>query len=376
MDVAACVAKNMRDKRRALGYTQRELGERLGYSEKAISKWESGGALPPSAVLPSLADVLDVGLDELFSHTGEPLYYLGIDGGATKTDFVLTDREGNVVHRYLGASTNPADLGVDVACERLREGIRLVCNGVSPRCISVFAGISGGLTGDAKERIRACLEGMGFARVDNGSDAQSIVAAGLGKRDGISVIVGTGSVAFVQKDGELHRIGGFGYLFDEGGNGYAVGRDAITETLWREQLGEDVGVLGSLVLKQAGTPTALEALGRFYEGGKREIASYAPCVIAAYEQGDETAAGILERNMACVARLIRLGREYLASENVPVVLVGGLMKRADVLLPMIERHLGGEGNPHVSVYDRPAVRGALLLAGMPEQGMKEDNVGC
>jgi N-acetylglucosamine kinase-like BadF-type ATPase len=362
----------MRDKRRALGYTQRELGERLGYSEKAISKWESGAALPPSAVLPALADALGVRMDELFSHTGEPLYYLGIDGGATKTDFVLTDREGTVLHRHLGASTNPADLGVDVACERLREGIRLVCGGISPRSISVFAGISGGLTGDAKERIRACLEDLGFARADNGSDAQSIVAAGLGKQDGISVIVGTGSVAFVQRGGELHRIGGFGYLFDEGGNGYAIGRDAIAETLWREQLGEPIGVLGERIVKKAGTKTALDSLGRFYEGGKREVASYAPCVIEAYEQGDETASHILDRNMACVARLIRLGREYLASENLPVVLVGGLMKRADVLMPMIERHLGAEGDAHISVYDRPAVRGALLLAGMPEDGMKED----
>ena len=375
MNVTACVAKNLRDKRRERGYTQRELGERLGYSEKAISKWESGAALPPSAVLPSLAEALGVRLDELFSYTGEPLYYLGIDGGATKTDFVLTDCEGKVIERYLGASTNPADLGIETACERLEEGIRRVCRNVSPRYVSVFAGISGGLTGQAKERIRACLEGLGFARAENGSDAQSIVAAGLGKRAGVSVIVGTGSVAFVQNGGALHRIGGFGYLFDEGGNGYSIGRDAIAEVLWREQLGEDVGVLGERILAQAGTPTALDALGRFYEGGKREVAGYAPCVIAAYEQGDETAARILDRNMACVARLIRLGREHLASEDVPVVLVGGLMKRADVLLPMIERHLGDKGGAHITVYDRPAVRGALLLAGMPEQGMKEES-GC
>lgn len=372
MDVAASVAKNMRDRRRALGYTQRELGERLGYSEKAISKWESGAALPPSAVLPSLADALGMRLDDLFSYTGEPLYYLGIDGGATKTDFVLTDRDGHVLGRYRCESTNPADIGVECACERLGEGIRQVCRDVSPRYVSVFAGISGGLTGQAKERIRAYLETFQFAMVDNGSDAQSIVAAGLGKRDGISVIVGTGSVAFVQENGVLHRIGGFGYLFDEGGNGYSIGRDAIAEVLWREQLKEPVGTLGSLVLQRAGTKTALESLAHFYEGGKREIAGYAPCVIEAYEQGDETAARILDRHMACVARLIRYGRELLRKDDVPVVLVGGLTKRADVLLPMIHLHLGGVACDYISVYDRPAVCGALLLAGLPEDGLKED----
>ena len=48
------------------------------------------------------------------------------------------------------------------------------------------------------------------------------------------------------------------------------------------------------------------------------------------------------------------------------------MKRADVLLPMIKEHLEGRGMDGLSVYDRPVVRGALLLAGMPEDGMKED----
>lgn len=60
------------------------------------------------------------------------------------------------------------------------------------------------------------------------------------------VIMGTGSVVFVQKDGVLHRIGGLGYLFDEGGNGYSLGRDVLRAVMAAED--------GS------GNPTALSGL--------------------------------------------------------------------------------------------------------------------
>ncbi len=48
-------ARQLRQARRDAGLTQRELGEALAYSAKAVSKWESGRALPPSEVLPVLS---------------------------------------------------------------------------------------------------------------------------------------------------------------------------------------------------------------------------------------------------------------------------------------------------------------------------------
>ena len=50
-------SKKLRARRKALGMTQRELAEKISYLEKAISKWESGVALPPSTLLPMLSTV-------------------------------------------------------------------------------------------------------------------------------------------------------------------------------------------------------------------------------------------------------------------------------------------------------------------------------
>ena len=41
--------------------TQKELGEALGFSEKTISKWECGAAIPDVDTLFSLCDLLDAG---------------------------------------------------------------------------------------------------------------------------------------------------------------------------------------------------------------------------------------------------------------------------------------------------------------------------
>ena len=49
------------------GLTQNELAEKLNISTQAISKWESGRALPSVEFLPNIADVFECSIDTLFS---------------------------------------------------------------------------------------------------------------------------------------------------------------------------------------------------------------------------------------------------------------------------------------------------------------------
>jgi len=61
-------AENLRRRRRELGLTQKQLAEALCYSEKAVSKWESGRGMPPASVLPLLADRLQIDIDSLLTN--------------------------------------------------------------------------------------------------------------------------------------------------------------------------------------------------------------------------------------------------------------------------------------------------------------------
>ena len=57
------VAENLAELRRAKGWTQAELAEKINYSDKSVSKWERGEGLPDLKVLMQLAELYGVTLD-------------------------------------------------------------------------------------------------------------------------------------------------------------------------------------------------------------------------------------------------------------------------------------------------------------------------
>ena len=63
MSIGDSIARFRKEK----GWTQAELGEKLGVSNQAVSKWESGMTMPDVMLLPSLADLFGIYIDELFS---------------------------------------------------------------------------------------------------------------------------------------------------------------------------------------------------------------------------------------------------------------------------------------------------------------------
>lgn len=66
------IAKRILDRRKALGLTQEALGERLGVTGQAVSKWETASALPDVLLLPELCRALELSLDELFGVDPNP----------------------------------------------------------------------------------------------------------------------------------------------------------------------------------------------------------------------------------------------------------------------------------------------------------------
>ena len=60
-------ASNIIKLRTGAGLTQAELGEKLNYSDKTISKWERGEAIPDAYVLTQMAEIFGVTVDYLLS---------------------------------------------------------------------------------------------------------------------------------------------------------------------------------------------------------------------------------------------------------------------------------------------------------------------
>ena len=62
------ICENIVRLRKEKGWTQAELGEKLGVSNQAVSKWELGITMPDVMLLPTLADVFQCSIDDLFSY--------------------------------------------------------------------------------------------------------------------------------------------------------------------------------------------------------------------------------------------------------------------------------------------------------------------
>ena len=64
-DLKKVVANNLIHLRQKSGMTQAELGEKLNYSDKTVSKWERAESLPDAYVLKQLSEIFDVSVDLL-----------------------------------------------------------------------------------------------------------------------------------------------------------------------------------------------------------------------------------------------------------------------------------------------------------------------
>lgn len=76
MDMNA-VARQIAGLRKEKGLTQSELGDRVGVSFQAVSKWERGETLPDTAILPDLARVLETSIDGILLGGERQVEYKG-----------------------------------------------------------------------------------------------------------------------------------------------------------------------------------------------------------------------------------------------------------------------------------------------------------
>ena len=282
---------------------------------------------------------------------------IGIDGGGTKTEFVLVSEQGTVLQRIKRSRTNPNDIGIENCCAVLAEGIDMLLE-VEPSVCSIFAGIAGCATGNNGESVEAFLKNR-YPAIEIGvdTDGVNVLSCNVDSADCMALICGTGSVLFARENGIKHRVGGWGYLFDEAGSAYDIGRDAITAVLaQKDGLGENT--LLTDLLEAEMQADIWQNLNLIYQKGKAYIASLAPIVFRAYEMGDKVAEEILQKNARHLALLISTAMEnYNCGEQ--VVACGGLVENfRDVLLPMIMEAL--TGNLEFVIPDVPPVFGACV----------------
>lgn len=359
------LGKRIRQFRKEKGKTQGEFAAALHVSPQAVSNWERGISPPDLENLVAMAAYFGVLVDDLLRCGSEELF-LGVDGGGTKTVFVVVSSEGRVLRRLAKERANPNDVGYAAASRTLLDGIEEMM-AEFPGISGIFCGVAGITAGDYAQRLTDTLTRTYPKRkIGVGTDAINLLSV----EDGVdmAVISGTGSVVFVQKEKELIRLGGWGYLLDQAGSAYDLGCEALRVALEEEDFARPVSPLGAAVRAKLGGETVWEKIGTVYDGGKPYIAEFASCVFDAYGKGDGRAKEILEDTAKALARLLREGVD-LHHASPRALANGGIFAHyGDILIPMIRQYCGVE----LICSDLPPVYGACRKA-CSEQGALSDD---
>ena len=125
--------------------TQQEFADLLFIAPQTVSKWERGMSYPDVFRLKEICKILGVSILEMLGEENSPEegdYFIAIDGGGTKTEFVLFRGDGTIISTVVLGTTNPNSCGTENTFSVLKEGIdRLLSVGKAPK--RIFAGIAG-----------------------------------------------------------------------------------------------------------------------------------------------------------------------------------------------------------------------------------------
>jgi len=254
---------------------------------------------------------------------------IAIDGGGSKNDLILFTKDGRVLNRVIGKGSNVSELGPEAASNRLIEQLQQLLaphGGMDAYISSLFAGLAGGGAVNSRQqvidRLHAALPNA--EEINIAGDTLTALYTGVGTGDGMAVIAGTGTSEFVRYNGgETTMIGGWGHLIDDSGSGFWLGKEAINAAL-REEDGRGRRTLLTTLVNEKLGKSVRSSISYLYSDGKRTIASFAPVVFAACEQGDEVALDILNRAADELALLITTGGKLIEKKPWRVALVGGL----------------------------------------------------
>ncbi len=159
-------------------------------------------------------------------------YFLGFDGGGSKTECVLADGEGRLLTRAFAGPSNPLRAGYARAWFALSDAADTVLSRQKIRATDIrgiYAGLGGAGRSGVARRVTAFFEGAyPNARVRVASDIEIALEAAFGAGEGIILLAGTGSAAFGRdSSGKTARAGGRGPWFSDDGSAFDIGRKAF-----------------------------------------------------------------------------------------------------------------------------------------------------
>lgn len=283
-------------------------------------------------------------------------FILGIDGGATKTNWALCEIKSHALRPVEEGHLGPGSMKL-LEPKALRRLLSVLPREASH--VGVF--LAGCATLQDRHRlgeIASCVWPEAIIRV--GSDRESGFAAAFGNDDGIAVIAGTGSAVTGRLAGHEDRAGGWGHLLGDSGGGYDLAIRALRRVLFDFDTGSLITALAREILRTLGLNSLRELTNWAQSAQKNDLARLTPLLFEREAEAGE----ILEEGAQALARLAAAVCRRLEFHRPPVQLMGGVFLNQPLYVRMFAKAMKQEWpGSRVSLCQTPASLGAAFLAG-------------
>jgi N-acetylglucosamine kinase-like BadF-type ATPase len=310
--------------------------------------------------------------------------FLGIDGGGTKTTFVLLDRSGTIRATHPGGCAYYLEVGMEPLRAMINDGIRALLRTAGEEVAAVEYAFLG-LPVHGEDERTAELDRLPGGTLPEGryACANDMVcgwAGSLGCVDGINVVAGTGSICYGEYAGRRARCGGMGPLFSDEGSAYWIALKGLNLFSRMSDGRAARGPLYDLFRERLGARRDIELdawVQTHMDLGRSHVAALSKVVRQAAEQGDAQATRLFTLASQELAELVVATRHALAipgSERVMVSYSGGVFGIGALVTAPFKAALEASGEPYAITTPRftPAIGAALYAARLAGKPLSEE----
>lgn len=290
-------------------------------------------------------------------------YYLGVDGGGSKTLAVIVNERGEEVGRGLANGANYNTVGLEAAVQHVYTAVEQATRSAGSRLPLRKAWL--GLAGIDRQADHDLLlpHMRGLAEQVRLTNDGELLLAGLENAVGVVLISGTGSIALGRDaGGRRARSGGWGHILGDEGSGYAIAQQALQAVVRASDGRGPQTALRERILQAWNLRDTDELIGEVYgEPEKAKIASLSSCVMITARGGDQVAASILQqaaRELALAVHAVCQALDF-SHQEIPLALGGGLLiNEADFCTQVIQQIRHSQPIGEVVLVSHPTLTAA------------------
>lgn len=299
-------------------------------------------------------------------------WYIGVDGGGTKTAFAVSKADGIPVQTITYPTCSYQTIGIVESVRLIRKGILECLNAVhtTPEdCAGCCVGMP--CYGENQENDRIIVAELTKALapipVYVVNDGEVGWAGSMACEEGIHVVAGTGSIAFGRgKDRKFVRCGGWVEFFGDEGSCYWVGREAMSLFSKEADGRAPRGALYELVKKDFAPKEDYQFIDRVMAEiapDRARVADFQRYALQAAQAGDQAVITLYEKAAEELALMIGTLKSKLqfSSEPIHVSYSGGIFHAGDLILKPLHSKVSMIGCV-LQTPKRSATEGALMLA--------------